>query len=103
MTETRTTAIEFAHANRPRFLNELMDFASIPSISTDPEAKMDIQKAAEWVAARLTNLNAHNVQILRTDGHPVVYAEMLYAGPDAPTILVYGHYDVQRADPLELW
>jgi len=103
MTDTRTTAIEFAHANRPRFLNELMDFASIPSISTDPEAKMDIQKAAEWVAARLTNLNAHNVQILRTDGHPVVYAEMLSAGPDAPTILVYGHYDVQPADPLELW
>jgi acetylornithine deacetylase/succinyl-diaminopimelate desuccinylase-like protein len=103
MTDPRTTAIQFAHTNRSRFLAELIDFASIPSISTDPEAKSDIQRAAQWVADQLTRLNARDVQIFPTAGHPVVYAEMPAAAPDAPTVLVYGHYDVQPVDPLNLW
>jgi acetylornithine deacetylase/succinyl-diaminopimelate desuccinylase-like protein len=103
MSDPRTTAIQFAHANQPRFLAELIEFGSIPSISTDPAAKPDIQRAAQWVADQLTRLNARNVQVFQTSGHPVVYAEMLDAGPGAPTVLVYGHYDVQPVDPLNLW
>jgi acetylornithine deacetylase/succinyl-diaminopimelate desuccinylase-like protein len=103
MTDPRTTAIEYAHANSARFLAELIDFGSIPSISTDPSAKADMQRAAEWVAEQLTRLGAKNVQIFPTSGHPVVYGEMLNAGVSAPTILVYGHYDVQPVDPIDLW
>jgi acetylornithine deacetylase/succinyl-diaminopimelate desuccinylase-like protein len=103
MTDPRTTAIEFAHANRSRFLAELIDFASIPSISTDPNAKADMQRAAQWVADQLTRLNAQNIQIFPTAGHPVVYGEMRAASANAPTVLVYGHYDVQPVDPLDLW
>jgi acetylornithine deacetylase/succinyl-diaminopimelate desuccinylase-like protein len=103
MTDPRTTAIEYAHANGARFLAELIDFGSIPSISTDPTAKADMQRAAEWVAEQLTRLGANNVQIFPTPGHPVVFGEMLNAGSSAPTILVYGHYDVQPVDPIELW
>ena len=103
MTDPRTTAIEYAHANGARFLAELIDFGSIPSISTDPNAKADMQRAAEWVAEQLTRLGANNVQIFPTPGHPVVFGEMLDAGSSAPTILVYGHYDVQPVDPIELW
>ena len=103
MTDPRTTAIEYAHANSARFLVELIDFGSIPSISTDPNAKADMQRAAEWVAEQLTRLGANNVQIFPTPGHPVVFGEMLNAGSRAPTILVYGHYDVQPVDPIELW
>jgi len=103
MSDPRTTAIEFAHANRSRFLAELVDFASIPSVSTDPAAKSDMQRAAQWVADQLTRLKANNVQVFQTAGHPVVYAEMLTADLAAPTILVYGHYDVQPVDPVDLW
>jgi len=103
MSDPRTTAIDFAHANRSRFLAELVDFGSIPSVSTDPAAKPSMQRAAQWVADQLTRLQAKNVQVFQTSGHPVVYGEMLQAGPDAPTILVYGHYDVQPVDPIDLW
>ncbi len=103
MSDPRTTALEFAHANHSRFLAELVDFASIPSISTDPAAKPEMQRAAQWVADQLTRLKTNNVQIFQTAGHPVVYAEMLGAGSRAPTILVYGHYDVQPVDPVDLW
>ena len=103
MSDPRTTAIEFAHSNRARFLAELVDFGSIPSISTAPEAKPDMQRAAQWVADQLTRLQARNVQVFQTAGHPVVYGEMLSAGSTAPTILVYGHYDVQPVDPIDLW
>ena len=103
MTDPRSTAIEYAHANSARFLAELIDFGSIPSISTDPTAKADMQRAAEWVAEQLTRLGANNIKIFPTPGHPVVFGEMLNAGSRAPTILVYGHYDVQPVDPIELW
>jgi acetylornithine deacetylase/succinyl-diaminopimelate desuccinylase-like protein len=103
MTDPRTSAIEYAHANRSRFLAELIEFASIPSISTSPEARPDIQRAAEWVADQLTALGTKNVKVFPTAGHPVVYGQMLDAGTKAPTILVYGHYDVQPVDPLDLW
>ena len=93
---------EYLSANHERILAELIEFARIPSISTQPEHYGDIEAAAGWVAAQLTEAGLSNVQIVPTSGHPVVYADWLNA-PDAPTILIYGHYDVQPPDPLDKW
>lgn len=103
MTEMGAAAIRFAHENRQRFLGELNDLLKIPSISTDPERAGDVRRAAEWVAAKLTRIGMSGVQIIDTPGHPVVFAEYSKAGPSAPTVLIYGHYDVQPVEPLELW
>ncbi len=96
-------AIDYVRQNRERFLAELKSFVAIPSISTSDDHKADIQRAAEWVVGQLRALGMERVQIMPTGGHPVVYGEWLGAGKDAPTVLVYGHYDVQPPDPLELW
>ena len=103
MTDARDRALQYAHENRARFLNEMKEIASIASVSTDPAHKSDIQKAAFWMAARLENLGMKKVQILPTQGHPVVYGETMEASKKAPVVLIYGHYDVQPAEPLELW
>ncbi|HEX7735559.1 MAG TPA: dipeptidase [Ktedonobacteraceae bacterium] len=81
---------------------ELLQFLSIPSISSLPEHAGDVQRAGEWVAARLQAAGLEKVQILPTGGHPVVYGEWLHA-PGKPTALIYGHFDTQPVDPLELW
>lgn len=96
-------ALDYAHQNHDRFLAELKEVLTIPSISTDPEHKADMQRAAEWVAAQLRSIGMENVQIMPTAGHPVVYGEWLHAPKSAPTVMVYGHYDVQPPDPVELW
>ena len=96
-------ALKYAHANQERFLAELQEIVAIPSVSTTPEHNQDMRRAAEWVAAQLRVLGMANVQILPTGGHPVVYGECLDAGQDRPTVLIYGHYDVQPVDPIELW
>lgn len=103
MTDSRSLAIEFAHTNAERFLDELKEFTSIPSISTDEASKPDVHRAAEWLVSRLQTLGMSNVQVCPTGGHPVVFAECLQAGSNAPTALLYGHYDVQPVDPIELW
>src|SRR6266545_502530 len=96
-------ALDYANQNRERFLNELIEVLKIPSISTDAEFNKDVQRAAEWMANHLKQLGMENVEVMPTDGgHPVVYADYIKK-PGAPTVLVYGHYDVQPADPLELW
>jgi len=87
---------------RDRILDDLYSFLRIPSVSTDPAHRSDIREAARWVEARLRRAGPLTIEIIETDGHPVVYAEWLGA-PDRPTILVYGHYDVQPPDPLEQW
>lgn len=92
----------FAISNRQRLLSELEELLRIPSISTDPEYAADCRRAAEWVAEHLSGLGCKNVEFLGSDTHPVVWAEGPQA-PGRPTLLVYGHYDVQPADPLELW
>lgn len=102
MSDPRNDAIQYAHEARARFLSELKEFCKIPSISTDPTVKPEMQRAAEWVAGQLRGLGLQNVQIFTTAGHPVVYGESLDA-PGKPTLLIYGHYDVQPPDPLELW
>jgi acetylornithine deacetylase/succinyl-diaminopimelate desuccinylase-like protein len=95
-------ALEYARQHRERFLTELKDLISIPSVSTSEEHKADMHRAAEWLVAQLRSLGMEKVQIMPTGGHPVVYGEWLGAG-NAPTVLIYGHYDVQPEDPLELW
>ncbi|MGW8301701.1 MAG: dipeptidase [Desulfobacterales bacterium] len=89
-------------ANRDRYLKELLEFLSIPSISSLKAHKADVAKAGEWVAARLQAAGLENVQVLPTGGHPVVYGDWMHA-PDKPTVLIYGHFDTQPVDPLELW
>jgi len=88
--------------NRERYLRELTDFLSIPSISTLSEHKGDIIKAAEWVKGDLNCTGLENIRVIETQGHPLVYADWLHA-PGQPTLLIYGHYDVQPPDPLDEW
>ena len=102
-----TAGVAFAKDNGERFVEELKDLIRIPSISTDPERTADVRRAAEFVAGDLRRIGMQNVQLIETadehrKGHPMVYADWLLA-PDKPTVLCYGHYDVQPAEPLEEW
>jgi acetylornithine deacetylase/succinyl-diaminopimelate desuccinylase-like protein len=93
---------EFVKQHEARFLEELLDLLRIPSISTLPENKPDVARAAQFVADSLTAAGLENVEVIPTERHPLVYADWLHA-PGKPTVLCYGHYDVQPPDPLELW
>jgi acetylornithine deacetylase/succinyl-diaminopimelate desuccinylase-like protein len=93
---------EYLQQNRERFQQELVSFLRIPSISSLPEHADDVRRAGEWVAERMRNAGIPRVELLETGGHPVVYGECLRA-PGKPTILVYGHFDTQPVDPLDLW
>ncbi len=93
---------DYQEKNKDRFLNELLDLLRIPSISAKTENKADMITCAEAVKQRLVEAGVDKVEIYPTDGHPVVYAEKII-DPSKPTVLVYGHYDVQPAEPLELW
>lgn len=103
MSDARRQALDYAEQNRERFLANLTEFVAIPSVSMQEQHKNDIVRAAEWLAAHLTRLGMENVQLLPTNKHPVVFGEWLKAGKKAPTVLIYGHYDVQPVDPLDLW
>lgn len=96
-------ALDYARQQRSAALEDLKVFLRIPSISTLPEHKPDLVRASNWVADELRALGMKSVEVLPTAGHPVVYGEWLEAGDSAPTILIYGHYDVQPVDPLNLW
>lgn len=80
-----------------------MEFLRIPSVSTDPAHAGDVERCAQWLAEHLRSIGMPHVEIFPTKGHPIVYAEYLEAGPSAPTVLFYGHYDVQPVDPIDLW
>src|SRR5690349_3758282 len=97
-----TATDAFVQSNQERFLEELKRFLRIPSISTLPEHRGDVERAAQFVADSLKAVGMENVEVIATAGHPLVYGEWLHA-PGKPTVLCYGHYDVQPADPLELW
>ena len=97
-----TSVDSFVESNRQRLLDELFELLRIPSISTLPEHQADVIRAAELVARRLSEVGLENVEIIPTGRHPLVYADWLHA-PGKPTVLCYGHYDVQPADPLDLW
>ena len=96
------TVKQYLRSNRDRHLGELCDLLKIASVSTDPAHKGDVKKAAQFVRDHLKACGCTRTEIVNTPGHPIVYGEWLGA-PGKPTILVYGHYDVQPADPLELW
>jgi acetylornithine deacetylase/succinyl-diaminopimelate desuccinylase-like protein len=103
MTNPRSGALEYAQRNHDQFLNTLRAFVRIPSVSTDPEHIEDMKKAAQWTANQLISIGIENVAIFPTALHPVVYGDLLHAPEGAPTVLIYGHYDVQPAEPLENW
>ena len=92
----------YINANKDRFLNELLDFLRIPSISADSAYADDVMKTAEFVKDKLIAAGADKVEVCPTAGYPIVYGEKMI-DPSLPTVLVYGHYDVQPATPLELW
>lgn len=94
---------DYLDREQERFVAELKDFVRIPSVSAKPENIPDVMRAAEWVRDRLTAAGAEHAEVLPTAGHPVVCADWLHAGADKPTILIYGHFDVQPAEPFELW
>lgn len=92
----------YLQANKDRFLEELLELLRIPSVSADPKYAGDVRRMAEATARSLTAVGVDGVEVLETAGHPIVYGEKL-VDPKAPTVLVYGHYDVQPPDPLDLW
>lgn len=93
---------KYISENQERFLNELIDLLKIPSISADPSYKDNVYACAQHLADNLTNIGIENVEICQTAGYPIVYGDKI-VDASLPTVLVYGHYDVQPADPLELW
>ncbi|HTK21217.1 MAG TPA: dipeptidase, partial [Mucilaginibacter sp.] len=93
---------QYVEQNKQRFLDELFDLLRFPSVSADPKYKPDVLKTADHVAQKLHDAGADNVEVCQTAGYPIVYGEKI-VDPSKPTVLVYGHYDVQPADPLELW
>ena len=93
---------DFITTNKDRFLNELIDLLKIPSVSADPKFKDDVFRAADFVKESLVKAGADVAEICQTAGYPIVYGEKII-DPSLPTVLVYGHYDVQPADPYELW
>lgn len=93
---------EYISSNKDRFLSELFDWLRIPSVSADSRHKGDVRKAAEYLKEKLSAAGVDKVEICETKGHPIVYAEKI-VNASLPTILVYGHYDVQPADPINLW
>ena len=102
MADQRDAALQYARKNKEKFLNSFKEILTIPSVSTDPAHGADIRHAAEWLAAQLRGLGMQKVQIYPTAKHPIVYGEWLGA-TSAPVVLIYGHYDVQPADPLNVW
>lgn len=93
---------DYLEANLSTFRNELMEWLRIPSISTLPEHKNDVHRAALWIQNKLSETGFDKPELIETDGHPLVYADWI-VDPAQPTLLIYGHYDVQPADPLDLW
>ena len=95
--------LDYAQHHRAEYVAELKEFLSIPSVSTQPDHAADTARAAAWLADALRRAGLEHVATIATNGHPLVYADWLHAGPTAPTVLIYGHYDVQPVEPLEEW
>lgn len=94
--------IDFINVNRDHYVDELKALLAIPSISALPEHAEDVRRCAEWCSGEMKRIGLENVRLIETQGYPVVYGDWLGAS-GAPTILLYGHYDVQPVDPLDLW
>ena len=94
--------LSYIENNKARYLEELKELLSIPSVSTSAKHKPDIEKCARWIADHLNSIGMQNTKIFPTKGHPIIYSDWLNA-PGKPTLLLYGHYDVQPVDPISLW
>lgn len=94
---------EYIDTNIDRFKSELFDILRMPSVSTDSRHTQDVRNTANYILDQFKRIGLENVELFETKGHPIVYGDFLHAGADKPTVLVYGHYDVQPAEPLELW
>jgi acetylornithine deacetylase/succinyl-diaminopimelate desuccinylase-like protein len=94
--------IKYAKGNKKRYLEELYEYLRIPSVSALSKHKKDMEKCSKFVAAKMKDAGMKNIKIISTEGHPLVYSEWLEA-KNKPTVLIYGHYDVQPVDPIELW
>ncbi|HUI09879.1 MAG TPA: dipeptidase [Bacteroidota bacterium] len=94
--------LSYVDANKDRYMSELRELLAIPSVSTDADRSTDVQRCARWVADHMTSIGLQHVGIFPTPGHPIVYGDWLNA-PGKPTVLLYGHYDVQPVEPLDLW
>ncbi|MBX3058870.1 MAG: M20/M25/M40 family metallo-hydrolase, partial [Anaerolineae bacterium] len=103
MSLSSESARQYSRAHAERFRQELHDLLRIPSISTDPAHAADMRRAAEWLVAHMQSLGLDKAQVMETAGYPVAYGEWLGAGPDKPTVLVYGHYDVVPAEMADGW
>ena len=93
---------DYLAANKQRFMDELLDLLRIPSVSADSKYKADVARCAEAVKDNMLKAGCDKAEVCPTAGHPIVYGEKII-NPALPTVLVYGHYDVQPADPLNLW
>jgi acetylornithine deacetylase/succinyl-diaminopimelate desuccinylase-like protein len=98
-----TNAQDYAEENGGLFLDQLFDLIRIPSISTLPEHAVDVKRAADWLVSDMKRIGLQNAEAIATAGHPIVYGEWMDAGASAPTLLVYGHYDVQPAEMVDGW
>ena len=103
MSRNSDKARKYSRDHAERFRHELHELLRIPSLSGDPAHTDDVKLAAEWLASRLHALGIKNAKVMPTGGHPVVYAEWMGAGPDKPTVLIYGHYDVVPAVKEDGW
>lgn len=95
--------ITYLRQNREQFLEKVKDIVAIPSVSSDPDRQPDMIRCAKHLKNDAEKTGLENLELMETGGNPVVYGDWLHAGKDAPTILIYGHYDVQPEDPVELW
>jgi acetylornithine deacetylase/succinyl-diaminopimelate desuccinylase-like protein len=102
-TSSATEAVEYLRQHDDEHLAQLDEFLAIQSVSADPERKDDVRRTAQWIVDELTRLGVERATLHETAHHPIVTAEWLHAGDEAPTVLVYCHYDVQPADPLDEW
>lgn len=98
-----TSAIAYAHTNADRFRDELFELLRIPSVSTTPELAGEVRRAGQWLVAEMQRIGFPHAELVDTKGHPIVYGEWLTAGDNAPTVLIYGHYDVQPAEMADGW
>ena len=103
MDHTRKKACAFLANNRDQLIEKLEDFLRIPSISTESEHRDDVQHAAQWLKDHLRNMGMTDIEIFQTPGAPVVFGSSPNTSDSTPTLLIYGHYDVQPVDPLEEW
>ncbi len=102
-TTSAQKAIQQAQQQFDPFLASFFDLLRIPSVSTDPAYKADLERCADWIVAEMSRIGFNHCRAIPTSGHPVIYGEWLEAGPDRPTVIVFSHYDVQPVDPLDLW